>query len=461
MKRRSFLKTGALGTFAAGSLSSHVALAAPAYNEQILVYIFLRGGIDGCNLVVPLGANDHEYYSLMRPNIGIPATGTGHALQLGSQPFGLNPAASPLVDLFTDSRLAIVQAVGTPDSIASRSHFDAEKYVELGTPGAVGTLSGWLHRHFYSMSTTLDVYPDELFLPIVAFRNTPPASLLGNNSSLTVWSPGDFRLDNAHWRWSSTDVGYMQLEMLPEIHGIGADEFSHAGSQALAAEAILRTSYDHDYTGSGAIPYGQTYIGDRMSDIAQMIKLNLGTRIFTLDYGGFDTHTDQDNPQNYDDQIAELSVALSAFLDDLEQSGGAYADRTTIIIQSEFGRRLYQNISNGTDHGNGNYMLVLGKQVNGGEIYGTWPGLYPGTEDGFVNYANPKNGSTSPELFEGALATTTDFRQVLSEYLAVRCEHTTATLAYVFPGYSGYSPLGIFESPAPVDDIILKSGFET
>ncbi len=123
-----------------------------------------------------------------------------------------------MLDLYNAGHLAVVQAVGTPDDIASRSHFDAEKYVELGTPGLGWNTSGWLHRHFQSMSTTLGLYPEEIFLPIIAFRNTPPASLLGNNSTLTVWSPADFKLDNAHWRWNVEDTGYMQLDMLPEIY---------------------------------------------------------------------------------------------------------------------------------------------------------------------------------------------------------------------------------------------------
>jgi uncharacterized protein (DUF1501 family) len=192
-----------------------------------------------------------------------------------------------------------------------------------------------------------------------------------------------------------------------------------------------------------------------------MIKLDLGTRIFTLDYQNFDTHTNQDEPQNYNDLLAQLSEALAAFLNDLEQSGGSYADRTTVIIQSEFGRRLYQNISDGTDHGNGNIMLVLGKQVNGGAFYGQWPGIYPGTADGFVNYPNPKNGSTDPELFQGALSTTTDFRRVLSEYLERRCEHTPTTLASVFPGYSAYSAMGIFQVVNAPDEMIFDHGFES
>ncbi|MEJ8568336.1 DUF1501 domain-containing protein [Elongatibacter sediminis] len=462
MKRRQFLKSGPLSAAALGAFASR-AEAAPAYNEEILVHIFLRGGIDGANLVVPLDANDHEYYSVMRPSLGIPDTGPGSALPIGSEPFGFNPVTAPLLDLYNAGNLAIVQAVGTPDDIASRSHFDAEKYIELGTPGLVGTPTGWLHRHFDAMATTLGQYPPEIFLPIIAFRNNPPVSLLGSTSALTVNSPSDFKLDNAFWRWSAGEPedGYMQLDMLPDIYSIATDEFSEAGAQALAAEALLRLNFDPEYTGSGSLAYGDNTIGQRLSDIAQLIKLDLGARIFTVDYHNFDSHTNQDNPDNYDTLLAQLAAALAAFLNDLQQSGGSYAQRTTVVLQSEFGRRLYQNVSNGTDHGNGNLMLVLGDQVNGGAIYGNWPGLYPGTADGFVTYPNPKNGSTEPELFQGALATTTDFRRVLSEYLDVRCEHTTQTLANVFPGYSGYTPMGIFQPLAPPPETIFGHGFET
>lgn len=460
MKRRNFIKNSALGSIAAGAFATHASRAGAAFNEEILVYIFLRGGIDGCNLVVPLGEWDHEYYSIMRPVLRIPDSGPGAALQIGSEPFGFNPVAAPLLDLYNSGDLAIVQAVGTPDNIASRSHFDAEKYVELGTPGSVGTLSGWLHRHFFAMAETLGLYPEEIFLPIIAFRNNPPASLLANNSALTVSEPGAFRLDNAFWRWAVNETGYMQLEMLPEIYGASVDEFSHAGGQALAAEAILRTSFDPNYTGSGSLPYGVNQIANRLSDVAQLIKLDLGTRIFTIDYHNFDSHANQDDPENYDNLVENLSVALAAFLDDLEQSGGSYADRTTVILQSEFGRRIFENFSAGTDHGNGNLLMAIGKPVNGGVIYGDWPGLYPGTADGWVNYPNPKNGSTEPELFQDALATTTDFRRVLSEYLEARCEHTPTTRATVFPGYAGYSPMGVFKPLGGSSDLIFKSGFE-
>ncbi len=378
MKRRQFLKTGALGTLAGGSILSSDLQAANYYNEEILVHIFLRGGIDGLNLIVPIGDKDHEYYSLMRPKLAIQ-----NAIQLGATEFGLNPKAAALKDLYDAGDLAVVHATGSPNDIATRSHFDAEKYIELGTPGLVGTTTGWLHRHFTAMSGVLDKYPDEIFLPIVALRNNPPVSLLGNNSVLTVWSPGGFRLDNAHWRWdvASENPGYKQLDMLPEIYALSDDEMSHAGTQALAAESILRSSFDGDYNGSGNLPYPDDRIADQLKDVAQMIKLIPGTRTFTLDYGGWDSHAGQDVPDTFDNPLEGLSNALAAFMDDLHKSGGSYADRTIVIIQSEFGRRLYENYSAGTDHGSGNMMLVIGKNVRGGKMYGDWPGLYPGTED--------------------------------------------------------------------------------
>lgn len=460
MKRRQFLKEGALGTLAGGSMLSSELQAAPSYNEEILVHIFLRGGIDGLNIVVPLGDKDHEYYRIMRRRLAIPDTS---ALQLGSTEFGLNPKAAALKELYDAGHLAIVHATGTPNNIATRSHFDAEKYIELGTPGLVGTSTGWLHRHFAAMSGVLGKYPDEIFLPIVALRNNPPVSLLGNHSVLTVSSPGDFRLDNAHWRWdvsSGDNAGYMQMDMLPEIYALHNDEVSHAGNQALTAELILRSSFDRQYNGSGNLPYGDNHIARQLKDVAQMIKLELGTRTFALDYGGWDSHVSQNYSGNFDDPLERLSTALAAFMDDLNRSGGSPAERTTIIIQSEFGRRAYENNATGTDHGSGNIMLVIGKNVGGGKMYGNWPGLYPGTEDGWVDYANPENGSTLPELFEGALSTTTDFRRVLSEYLHKRGHHTMATLNQVFPGYSGYSPMGIFNTLPDPADVIFGSGFE-
>lgn len=462
MKRRQFLKTSALGTLAGGSSFSASVQAAGPYNEEILVHIFLRGGIDGLNVVVPLGDHDHEYYSIMRPVL---AVSDSDAIALGSTEFGLNPKAIALKDLYDAGQLAIVNAVGTPNPIATRSHFDAEKYIELGTPGLVGTTSGWLHRHFTAMSGTLGQYPDEIFMPIVALRNNPPVSLLGNTSVLTVWSPAGFRLDNAHWRWDVEDPtwpekGFLQLDLLPEIYALANDEISYAGNQALTAESILRSNFDREYTGSGSNAYEDNRIADQLKDIAQMIKLDLGTRTFTLDYGGWDSHSGQSVPDNFDTPLQNLCNAIAAFINDLNSSGGSYADRTTVIVQSEFGRRLYENNSQGTDHGNGNIMLIIGKQVNGGQIYGDWPGLYPGTEDDWVEYVNPKNGSSESELFEGALSTTTDFRRILSEYLQKRGRHTSQTLDLVFPGYSGYTPMGIFSALPEPGDVIFDSGFE-
>ena len=465
MKRRHFLKSSAMGTLAGSSAFSASAQAAAPYNDEILIHIFLRGGIDGLNVVVPLGDHDHEYYSIMRPVLAIPDSGANGAIALGSTEFGLNPKAAALKDLYDAGHLAIVHAVGTPNPIATRSHFDAEKYIELGTPGLVGTTSGWLHRHFIAMSGVLEQYPDEIFMPIVALRNNPPVSLLGNTSVLTVSSPASFKLDNAHWRWDVEDPtwpekGYLQLDMLPEIYALANDEISYSGNQALAAEFILRTNYDKDYTGSGSNVYQNNRIANQLKDIAQVIKMDLGTRTFTLDYGGWDTHTGQSNPDSFDNPLESLSNAIAAFMDDINSSGGSYADRTTVIVQSEFGRRMYENNSQGTDYGNGNIMLIIGKQVNGGQVYGNWPGLYPGREDGWVEYDNPKNGSPEPELFEGALSSTTDFRRILSEYLQKRGRHTSPTLELIFPGYSGYTPMGIFNTLAVPGDAIFDSGFE-
>jgi hypothetical protein len=299
-------------------------------------------------------------------------------------------------------------------------------------------------------------------LPIIAFRNNPPVSLLGNTSTLTFNDPGVFRLDSAHWRWNLQDddwigeKGYMQLEMIPRVYNLRTDEFSVAGSQALLAEDVIRTRYNPEYVSSGGVGYQGDNIARQLSDVAQLIKMDNGTRIFPLDYHNFDSHANQNNPDAFDNLLDNLARALVAFFDDLDNSGGGYADRTTVILQSEFGRRAFQNNSNGTDHGNGNIMIAIGRQVNGGKLYGTWPGLYPGTADEWVDYPNPKNGSTVPELFEGALATTTDFRQVLGEYLFKRCAYNNDSLNFVFPAFSGYAPLGVFKTP----DTIFRSGFE-
>jgi uncharacterized protein (DUF1501 family) len=451
MKRRQFIKGSLASTAVPAVLASGTGHAAAKPNEDILVYIFLRGGIDGLNVVVPLDDKDHEYYSIMRPTLAVPDAGTGAALPIGSEPFGFNPLAAPMKELYDAGLLAVVQAVGTPDSIASRSHFDAEKYVELGTPGNVGTPSGWLHRHYLNMTGNLGQYPDEILLPIIAFLNNPPTSLLGNTAALTFDDPSSFRLDSAHWRWNlespdfGGEKGYTQLELLSAIYGVGNDRVSQAGAQALIAEDVLRTRYDPEYQSAGPIGYEGDYMGSKLRSVAQLIKMGNGTRIYALDYQNFDSHAFQDNPDAFDNLLDYLARALVGFFDDLENSPGGLADRVTVILQSEFGRRAFQNSNNGTDHGNGNILIAVGKTVNGGKLYGQWPGLYPGTEDGWVDYANPKNGSTEPELFQGALATTTDFRRVLADYLVRRCAYNTTALQTVFPSYAGYTTMNLFE----------------
>lgn len=462
MKRRSFLKNSLAGAAAPAIIMPGVGLSAQEYNEEILVHIFLRGGIDGLNVVVPLGEHDHKYYSIMRPTLKIPDSGVGAALPIGVEPFGFNPLAAPMKELYDSGLLAVVQAVGTPDNISSRSHFDAEKYLELGTPGNIGTPTGWLHRHFISMTQSLNQYPDDILLPIIAFLNNLPTSLLGNTSTLTFNDPGVFRLDSAHWRWNLGDdswdgeKGYMQREMLPRIYDLRNDEVSAAGQAALRAEHIIRTRYNSEYNSSGNVGYQDDNIAKQLSDVAQLIKMDNGTRLFPLDYQNFDSHANQNNPAAFDNLLDYLARALVAFFDDLENSAGDYADRTTVIIQSEFGRRAFQNNSLGTDHGNGNILIAIGRQVNGGKLYGTWPGLYPGTADEWVDYSNPKNGSTEPELFEGALATTTDFRQVLGEYLFNRCRYDNDAFSFVFPGYDTYAPIGVFKR----QEVIFRGGFE-
>ncbi|MFO1350138.1 MAG: DUF1501 domain-containing protein [Gammaproteobacteria bacterium] len=462
LTRRALLSSGAHAVIGLGAGAYAGFSRAASFNDEILVYVFLRGGIDGCNVVVPLG-KDHEYYTLMRPTLALPTSGTGAVLPLGNSGFGFNAAAAPLRDLYNSGHLAVVLAAGTPTSIASRSHFDAEKYIELGTPGLVNTATGWLHRHFDAMANQLNQYPPSILLPILALRSTPPASLLGNNAVLTVYSPESFRLDNAYWRWSregagQPDQGYMQLELLKDVYAAGSDSVTLAGRQALTAEAILFDRYNPNYTGSGTIPYpADDNFAKNLRDIAQLIKLNLGLRIATADYDGWDTHEGENDGNYFNDQVSSLSRSLAAFFDDINRTAGV-ADRVTVIVQSEFGRRVYEDFNRGTDHGNGNFMLALGKQVNGGKLYGVWPGLYPGEE--WVNYANPKNGSFDPELFQGALNTTTDFRRALSDYLMTRYPYTASTLNYVFPGYSGFQTMGLFKANAAPGDSLFSSGFE-
>ncbi len=378
-------------------------------NQEIFVNIFLRGGCDALNIVMPIAGTDRGFYEAARPQLKIGASGEGAAIPLNNQ-FGMHPSAASLHDLFQDNKLAVVQAVGLHED--TRSHFDAMEYMESGTPGYKGTNNGWLTRHLLSTGGA----SVESLIPAMSLGGQRPTSLQGHIDTLVASRLDTFNLRTGYSQWWDA-----QRFAMRKLYS-GPDLVEVTGLKALdVVDIVANQNLDGYIPANGAI-YPDNTFGDQLKSIAQMIKLQLGLQVVTLDLGGWDTHNGQGSGSTgyFANLLGQLSSGLSAFYTDLDTQ---YTNRLTVVVMSEFGRRLRQNADYGTDHGHGGIMLALGGNVNGG-LYGQWPGLQ------------------NEQLYDGAdLAVTTDYRQVLSEILIRR--FANPSLGIVFPGYQNYSPLGI------------------
>jgi uncharacterized protein (DUF1501 family) len=441
--RRAFIKGSAvcLGTIGSLRLGFRARNARAAWlGDRFVVYLFLRGGMDGLSLVAPISGPDRDPYVEKRPNIYLRTTGDTAALPLSGD-FGLNFAATGLHDLYQQGKLAIVHGIGFPLDKISRSHFDAQDYCDLGTPGETRGATGWLARHLASAGQV----PDEAAIPALASGSAPPLSLLGRRDAMTLDDPSSFH-PNAN---SGTQVDGQPLYKRSTMITLGE---MYAGSGALelagtgASETVeLVDSLDlANYTPSPGANYPTSGIGATLAAQAKLIanvaKHEVGLQVATLDYGGWDTHENQGvgdqgiNNNAFAARVDGLSQVLTAFYNDLAGSG--IAVRVVVCVQSEFGRRVRENANRGTDHGSGNPMLVLGGRVVGGRLYGTFGGLQEG------------------ELFQNEdVATTTDTRRVLSEVVSRHLGNDD--LAGVFPDYAYPGPLGIMPG-----DPIFANGFD-
>ena len=421
----------------AGSRFNTLAFAQSGSADEILVVLFLRGGMDGLNFMPPIAGSDRGYYETARPQLQVPISGSGAAIPLNAQ-FGINPAAAPLFDLYTNGSLALVQATG--HNIANRSHFDAMEFMELGTPGLKNTPTGWLTRHLQTSSTI----PQDVIMPSLSMGDIQQAALRGDRETINLGNLGSFNLHTGPWRWRPN-----QRASLRRLYGFDSTVVHVAGTKSLDAVDVIELYVNGAaYTPANGASYPTSNFGDHLQSIAQMIKLDIGLHVATLDLGGWDTHQNQDYwlPVLLD----ELARGLMAFYTDLDGgSGGNNTDRLTVVVMSEFGRRFGENADDGTDHGYANTMMVMGGNVIGG-LHGTWPGLAPGA------------------LFDGVdLAVTTDYRRILSEILIRRLGNNR--IGTIFPGYTGYSPLGVVSGPdMPPDygdggagDNIFIDGFES
>lgn len=426
--RRQFLKgcSAAAATAAVGPrlFFGTDVQAQSAGTSDTVVMLFLRGAMDGLNFVVPIAGTDRTHYETARPNLSIAASGAYGALPLTlagdtATGFGLHPSATGLRDLWQAGRLAIVHACGVLGS-ASRSHFDAQMAIERGL--ATGTTSGWLARALAQDGAAGGV------MPALSAGYNPPTSFAGSSAPIAMDNPADFRLNHGAWAWQTTKAdspaGHVGLNETLDSLWNGGTSLEMAGSRTdEALRVIARQAYS-------PVPAGwpTTTIARQLWTIAQSIRFGIGLRYATVDLGGWDTHDGQGTAGSgyhyYQNKIAELSQALSAFQAELE--AGGLAGRVTTIVQSEFGRRVKQNSAGGTDHGYGNPVLVMGGSVVGRRFYGTWPGLAPAT----LAAAN------------GDVPVTTDYRRVLSEILVSRMG--ISDIGGVFPQLP-YSPLGLVQ----------------
>ncbi|MBI3942517.1 MAG: DUF1501 domain-containing protein [Chloroflexi bacterium] len=429
--RRKFLENGAkvAGLLSFGRMNwpswmPRLAFAAPGFETSgdILVCIFLRGGVDGMNVVVPHG---ESYYYAARPTIAIPEpkpNDTGAAVDLNGF-FGLHPALLPLRDVYQAGALAVVHAAGSPDP--THSHFDAMDYMERGTPGEKQIPTGWLGRHLQS----------------VASKNNSPFRAVGMGSILQTALRGPIpavalqSIADFHLKGNTREIAKVQAA-LASLYADNGDFVDQQGTVAFDAFELLEKANPLQYQPAHGATYPTSSYGMALRQVAQLIKADVGLEVACVDIGGWDTHVDQGGPQGeLSTLLTDLGNGLAAFYTDLQE----YMDHTAVVTMSEFGRRLQENGGGGTDHGHGNFMFVMGGGIAGGRIYTDWPGLAP-------------NQLSGP----GDLAITTDFRDVLGEIVKYRLKNDN--LATVFPNYSTYNFRGITKSTIEVIPGVVFKG---
>jgi uncharacterized protein (DUF1501 family) len=386
--------TSTIPSFLARSVMAEVTTAAT--NNKKLVVLFQRGAADGLNIVVPY--REQNYYT-MRPSIAIKQN---EVLDLDGF-FGLHPAMASFKPLYDQGHLAIVHAVGSPDT--TRSHFDAQDYMESGTPGVKITGDGWLNRAL--QSEALSGKPSAF--RAVALGTQVPRTLQGKVAAIAVNNLADFSVAGRGPQASPISNAFQAM------YDSSSDAMLHGtGQETFEAVRMLKAANPSKYQPAPGVVYPNTPFGNSLKQVAQLMKANLGVEAAFSDIGGWDTHQNQGNTNGQlANRLREFSDSIAAFWKDM----GDDAQSITLVTMSEFGRTARQNGTGGTDHGHANVMFVLGGPVKGGKVYGKWPGL------------------SNEQLNEGRdLSVTTDFRAVLGE--AAYKTLGSKKLDLVFPGGS-------------------------
>jgi uncharacterized protein (DUF1501 family) len=375
--------------------------ASPSSGEKQLVVLFQRGAADGLNIVVPFG--EPNYYR-MRPTIAIPQPRSGRtdgALDLDGF-FGLHPSLAPLAPLFKKNELAIVHAAGSPDP--TRSHFDAQDFMESGTPGVKSTDDGWLNR-------ALESVPEENSSPFRAVAMGPnlPRMLRGSAPAIALPDVKQFKvMAQTPGAGQIAEGGFEAMYAQTVDHALRG-----TGSETFEAIDMLRKADPAKYKPENGANYGNSRLGQSLQQIGQLLKANIGTEVLFVDCGGWDNHVNEGSVQGQlSNLLRDLGQSMAAFRQDM----GDRMENIVFVTMSEFGRTAKENGNRGTDHGHANCMFVMGGGVKGGKVYGRWPGLNEG------------------QLNEGRdLALTTDFRTVIGEILQKHIG--VRELASVFPGF--------------------------
>lgn len=402
--RRYFLKQGGIGLVGLSTMPAFLQRAVVATRtsgKKQLVVLFQRGAADGLNIVVPFA--EPNYYR-MRPSIAIPAPRRGAAetaLDLDGF-FALHPGLAALVPLFQQNQLAIVHAAGSPDP--TRSHFDAQDYMESGTPGVKATEDGWLDR-------AIGTVPEENASPFRAVAMGPnlPRMLQGSTGAIAIPDLRQFKVQPQSAAMASVVQGGFEAMYAQTVdhalHGTGAETFE--------AIDMLRKIDMTKYPPENGADYPKSAVGQRLQQIGVMIKANIGAEVLFLDCGGWDNHVNEGGAQGQlANLLKDLGQSLAAFHQDM---GDRMAD-IVVVTMSEFGRTAKENGNRGTDHGHANCMFIMGGDVKGGRVYGKWPGL------------------ADHQLNDGRdLALTTDFRSVVGEILVKHLG--VKDLGPVFPGF--------------------------
>ena len=390
LSRRQVLRAAATSAATATAIAATPRAAASATGHSLVV-VMLRGGLDGLHAIVPTDTGHYRDNGLRTagPRGGLIGLGDG---------FGLHPALRPLAEFYRSGDLAPVVAVGSP--LDSRSHFDQQAALDLGLPGRLDHPTGWLGRH----------------LSVV--RGTGVLRGFSNGSRLATSLRGAPR-STALDALERFEIPFVDEESPVEdafLAAAGDGPFGAAANDALAISKLVTGR--NTPLAEPSVAYPETTWGGQFADAARLLRSSIGVEIAVLDLAGWDTHVLQGGSNGrLADRLADLAGSLAAFLHDVRDLG----DRVTVVVASEFGRRVRENGGGGTDHGRGGVAFVAGRGIRGGRVHGDWPGIGAG------------------DLVDGDVRVTTDIRDVFGEVLAQR---VGTDLGHVFPEHS-HKPVGL------------------